>query len=599
VGAAHPLLAAAAAGQSTAAGRRDLHAALGAAVGDRVLAARHRALAAPGPDAALAGQAAGAAAQAAARGAVADAAELAGQALRLTGAGDREYDGRLLALARYLIDAGDHARANGLLTKRAGALPAGPVRAAAYLLLAEGADSLAGAEEHLARAVADSAGDPGLRAQALAWQALMQAVDRVERIGQAGQLAGQALAAAASAGPDAQGPALVAVAWARVLAGRSVEDLAERAGGLPAGTTSLYQSALGRPAGVRLAFRGELAAAREVFGGLLAASEQRGEARSGLVFTGQLCEVELRAGDTAAAARALAEWEQWAALEPEAAGFGTRLRAVLAAVRGDAGRAAALAGGVLAAGGPGTHQWDRLEARRAAGLAALLGRDPQQAVTSLAAVWEHTQREGVADPGAFPVAGDLAEALAETGRFEEAHQVIGRLARLAAAQQHPWGLATAQRAKAVVTLAGGYDQAAAAQLAGAAEAYRALGLGWDAARALLMLGRAQRRAKKRAAARDSLQAARAGFEELGCLGWAQAVAAELDRISGRRAAAARGLTPSERRVAELAAAGLSNQQIAAQLYLSVTTVKTHLRAVYAKLGVTSRGQLTRRLGAGG
>jgi len=208
-------------------------------------------------------------------------------------------------------------------------------------------------------------------------------------------------------------------------------------------------------------------------------------------------------------------------------------------------------------------------------------------------------REGVQDPGAFPVAGDLAEALAEAGRAEEADHVTGRLRGLAAAQRHPWGLATADRSAAVVALAGGYDEAAAAQLAGAADAYRALGLGWDAARALLVLGRAQRRAAKRAAARDSLQQARSLFEQLGCPGWAGAAAAELDRISGRRAAPAGGLTPSERRVAELVASGLSNQQAAGQLYLSVTTVKAHLRAVYAKLGVTSRAQLTRRLGASG
>ena len=44
---------------------------------------------------------------------------------------------------------------------------------------------------------------------------------------------------------------------------------------------------------------------------------------------------------------------------------------------------------------------------------------------------------------------------------------------------------------------GGYEEAAAAQLAGAAAAYRALGLGFDADRALLVLGRAQRRSKKR------------------------------------------------------------------------------------------------------
>ena len=58
-----------------------------------------------------------------------------------------------------------------------------------------------------------------------------------------------------------------------------------------------------------------------------------------------------------------------------------------------------------------------------------------------------------------------------------------------------------------------------------------------------------------------------------------------------------GLTPGERRVAELAAAGLSNKQVAARLYLSVATVEAHLSRAYAKLGVTSRAQLAQRLGA--
>jgi DNA-binding CsgD family transcriptional regulator len=596
VRAAHPLLAAAAAGQAGAAERRDLHAALAAAVADPVLAARHRALSATAPDAGLAGEVAAAAAAAAARGAVADAAELAGQAVRLTPAGNREYDGRLLALARYLISAGEHSRATALLTERVGALPPGPVRAAAYLLLGEGAE-LSAEEEYLARAAADSAAAPGLRAQALARRAALQVTTRVARIGQAAQMAGQALAAAPPAGSDAEREALVALAWARVLRGRGVEDLLERSAALSPVTSGLWDSSVDRPAGVRLAFRGELAAAREVFGQLLVAAEQRGEVRSGAVFTAQLCEVELRAGDTVAAARALAELEQWTVLEPDAAELQVRLQAVLAAVRGDPGHAQALAAQVLQASGPDTFQWDRLEARRAAGVAALLARDPQQAATSLAAVWEHTQREGVEDPGAFPVAGDLAEALAQAGRANEADQVIGRLARLAAAQEHPWGLATADRSAAMAGLARGYDEAAAAQLAGAAAAYQALGLGWDAARALLVLGRAQRRAKKRAAARDCLEQARAGFDRLGCPGWAQAAAAELDRISGRRAAPAGGLTPGERRVAELAAAGLSNKQVAGQLYLSVATVEAHLSRVYAKLGIRSRAQLARRLGA--
>src|SRR5262249_20315704 len=157
------------------------------------------------------------------------------------------------------------------------------------------------------------------------------------------------------------------------------------------------------------------------------------------------------------------------------------------------------------------------------------------------------------------------------GQFEAAAEVTGRLRLLAGAQQHPWGLATADRSAAVAALTHGYDDAAAAGLAQAAAAYQALGLGSDAARALLCLGRAQRRFKKRAAAQHSLEQARAGFQALGCPGWAQAAAAELDRISGRRAAPAAGLTPGERRVAELAAAGLSNKQVAEQLHLSVYT----------------------------
>ena len=167
----------------------------------------------------------------------------------------------------------------------------------------------------------------------------------------------------------------------------------------------------------------------------------------------------------------------------------------------------------------------------------------------------------------------------------------------AAAQQHPWGLAAADRAAATVALAEGYDEAAAARLAQAAGAYRALGLGFDAARALLVLGRAQRRHKKRAAARQSLEEARAGFAALGCPGWAQAAAAELDRVSGRRAAPGGGLTPGEPRVAELVASGPSNKEVAAQLYVSIYTVEAHLSRVYAKLGIRSRGQLARRLRA--
>src|SRR5262249_29795260 len=152
-------------------------------------------------------------------------------------------------------------RAAGLLAGRIGTMPAGPVRAAAHLLLSEGADFLA-EQEHLTQAITDSAADRGLHAQALARRALLLAIDRVERIAAAEAMAGGALAGGRSAGPDAERRALVALAWARVLRGRAVDDLIARAAALPPGAASLNQSSVDRPAGVRLAFRGELAAAR-------------------------------------------------------------------------------------------------------------------------------------------------------------------------------------------------------------------------------------------------------------------------------------------------------------------------------------------------
>ncbi|HEY1511442.1 MAG TPA: helix-turn-helix transcriptional regulator, partial [Solirubrobacteraceae bacterium] len=72
---------------------------------------------------------------------------------------------------------------------------------------------------------------------------------------------------------------------------------------------------------------------------------------------------------------------------------------------------------------------------------------------------------------------------------------------------------------------------------------------------------------------------------------------EVDRVGARRPSPSGELTPSERRVAELAASGRSNKQIAQELHVTVHTVEAHLSHGYAKLGVRSRGQLAARLSA--
>jgi DNA-binding CsgD family transcriptional regulator len=204
----------------------------------------------------------------------------------------------------------------------------------------------------------------------------------------------------------------------------------------------------------------------------------------------------------------------------------------------------------------------------------------------------------VDEPGVFPVAPDLVEALVELDELDDARLVTTWLETLSEQQQHPWGLLAARRCGAMISLAAPvYDDAAAAELEAVASSYGGGGLRFDQARSLLALGRAQRRLKKWAAARRSLDLAVEAFDQIGSTGWAQLAQSELARIGARRPGRRGQLTPSEKQVADLAAAGHSNKQIAHALFITVKTVEGHLSRAYAKLGVTSRAQLPHRLQA--
>jgi DNA-binding CsgD family transcriptional regulator len=187
------------------------------------------------------------------------------------------------------------------------------------------------------------------------------------------------------------------------------------------------------------------------------------------------------------------------------------------------------------------------------------------------------------------------EALAELGEDGEARAVTDRLFELAAEQQHPWALASAKRCDGLLRLSAGYGEEPAAALAQAAADYGGLGLGFDRARTLLALGRWQRRHRKWGAARDALEQAVAAFDGLGSRGWAEHTRQELSRVGARRPRPRGELTPSERRVVELAATGRANKEIARTLFITVRTVEAHLSHAYAKLGVRSRAQLAHRL----
>ena len=480
VRAAHPLLAAAARQRTRAQDRRALHRELAGVEPNESLHARHLALATVRPDAGLAATLSAAAQAASSRGARPEAVELAGHALRLTPPADVERSERVLALAAYLEMAGELQRLTELLTAELPALPPGSSRARAWLILSEGAgvQSVADYRDHLERALAEARDDPGLRARIVA--KLSSAVIAVERIPEAEAQLADVLPAARRAGPDVERPVLFALAWARALRGRPVDDLCERFAAASDAPWHLAESPE-RVAGQRLVWRGQVEDARALLGRLLADADERGEPVSYAWARLHLCELALRIGDWDAAQQLLDEWAETGddfIVMP----LYQRCRALLASGRGDADGAERWAAEALAKAEAMETQWDWLEAMRARGIVALLAHDHARAAETLGAVWEHTEREGVGDPGAFPTAPDLVEALLALGRDDDARSVAERITALAAEHEHPWGLATAQRVSG--------------DLAAAAAAYRELGLRFDEARTLLALGRGERRQKQ-------------------------------------------------------------------------------------------------------
>ena len=124
---------------------------------------------------------------------------------------------------------------------------------------------------------------------------------------------------------------------------------------------------------------------------------------------------------------------------------------------------------------------------------------------------------------------------------------------------------------------------------------------FDLARVHLTYGERLRRDRATSDARRHLSAAQDIFNQLGAAPWAARASSEL-RATGQPAdhgerPDAAALTPQQREIATLAAAGLTNKQIGERLFLSHRTVGTHLYQIFPKLGVTSRAALRDALAA--
>ncbi len=188
-------------------------------------------------------------------------------------------------------------------------------------------------------------------------------------------------------------------------------------------------------------------------------------------------------------------------------------------------------------------------------------------------------------------APDRLEIAVRAGRADLARTWLAELAEFADATGVASAVAAAEHGGAL--LAGG--PAAEDHFRRALEAHAASPRRAARARTELAFGEYLRRARRRVDAREHLRSALELFEDLGAAGWANRAAAEL-RASGETArrrdvTTVTDLTPQEQQVTALVRQGLSNRDVAAQLFVSPRTVDFHLRNVFAKLGVSSRAEL--------
>ena len=592
--------------------RRSLHRWAGAMT-DGQDSLRHRAAAASETDLPLASELDEAAAAAAGRGDGAQAAAYLAQAAEL-GARGPDRAGRLLSAFEMLVAAGEAAAAESM-RPLAENLPPGPRRDAALGQLAMLRARPAAAEELFLAAwnarQADPAGEgtiaaAGQTAEAGATAAAGLAV-----------LYGNALsadecrrwtrrstrAASGEAGPQRSRPAsLLAVqAMARALAGDAAGALGMFSS-LP-GPAALVPDAQADALTARGMLRlwtGDLAGADADLAAVV--TRIAGGLRPGYPgqALGYLAETAFRLGrwDEARAHAELAISMAEDAGRLADLPFAHNLSAKVAAFRGQwdlasahvrSAEQAARAAGTRAAAGFAAA------ARSALGLAR---DDPAEVLRApVPATWA---------PGGDDPTGSLSRparvwALIRAGRLDEAAAALAAFEAGAVEAGDRQALVYGIRLRASLALACGEPERAEAIL----EAGRAVadGLPDPIARALFDVeyGRCLARAHRRPAALARLRSAHEELAGLGARPFADAVAAELAALGLRGGPdtdqGLAGLTGQERQVARLVAGGMSNREVAAELYLSPKTIEYHLAHIFAKLGIKTRYQLATRIGS--
>jgi DNA-binding CsgD family transcriptional regulator len=584
----HPLLASVVYQGVSADERRRVHGRLAAVVADPLDRARHLALSTDSPDTRIAAVVEKSAAVASSRGAPMAAAELAEHALRLTppdAQSDRHR--RALAAASAQRSAGEWTRARKILADLLDERRAGSLRAETLVLLAE-LESVGRSGPLLEDALRETS-SPALRCEIhcrLAW---------ATRFKPSFDHARAALEVAEQLDDDElrrRARAVQAIMDWFAGKAKAPDDLPARARDFP--------SAVG---GEQLVREATLAVVNT-----LAPLPKRDEART--LFEREY--EEWRDRDEPRSSRALwgLAWvEFWAGRWALGADYAARARdisvqyglevpqdhlpiAVIAVHRGQLDLAREHSERALELS---QEQFGLRPPQHMAviGLVARCNGDVTGAMEWLEQAERQAAAFGWGEPSVRWWSGDQIEVLLELGLVEDAIRVLDAWEADAARVAREWVSAHATRCRGLVAAAEGDVARAASILERAVAEHGEVGDPFGAARALLVLGIVRRRARQKRDAREAIQAALDEFEQLEAPTWVDKARSELARIGGRRRE--EGLTPAERRVADLVAEGRTNREVAAALFLTERTVASHLSHVYAKLGVRSRTELARQL----
>jgi DNA-binding CsgD family transcriptional regulator len=590
----HPLMASLCYEQAPRRRRREVHGLLAGIVGDIEERVRHRALAANGPNEAVAAELEAVTDLAEARGAIV-AAELLDLAVNLTppsSAGKRRR--RRMRGAWSSIHAGDSERAASMLEELLAETPAGGERADIFFQLAWARPRPDLALDAYERALAEAKGDEQRSARILGDRSTF----RLDHGDPRGALA-DARAAFAKAAQVADARLLVRTSarlgYVETFALEITPGLLERATTLEErlveGHVFTFYESPRAMLGVRLIFHDQLDRARTLLErkeAQLTSDSLRVSALFHLIVLEWIGGHWDKALERAEAARELAEQ-----VRDEL--FIGRILGATALVEAHLGRieqACANAEAALAISQPLSDEITAIGANSVLGHLELARGNVQAAADHLGGLPRQLVALGWDEPSSS-VWPDAIEALIASGELANARTYLE--------QYDDRAQRASIRTRASVTRCTGLLAAAEGELGAAVEAFERarvqlsdLPYPFERGRVLLACGSVRRKARQKRAAGEALEEAGAIFDQLGARLWAEKAADELRRIGGRRAASGQ-LTEAEQRVAALAAEGLTNKEIAGALFMSVHTVEWHLTHVFRKLGLRSRAELAHRL----